>query len=74
MRALGGGYSNVDLTFVYWWRRSFLIGKILINARTLQDSFLVGIPLIRVDCGIQEISLHSYPWGQVKPGWTPQPL
>ena len=53
----GGFYSSVELTFVSWWRRSFLIGNIPINTRILWDLFLVEIPLIRVSCGIQDISL-----------------
>jgi len=31
----------VELTFVSWQRRFFLVGKILVNTRILQDPFLV---------------------------------
>ena len=61
MRALGF-YSRVMLTFVSWWRGSFLVGKILINTRILQDSFLVGIPLLGVGRGTQVISMHKHSW------------
>ena len=52
VRALRGGgvYSSVELTFVSWWRRSFLVGNIFINLHILWDSFLVKIPLIRFNC------------------------
>ena len=58
----GGFYSSVELTFVSWWRRSFLVGKILINTRILRDPFRVEIPLIKVNCVMQGISLHRYSW------------
>ena len=63
MRALGF-YSSVELTFVSWRRRSFLVGKILINTCILRDPFLVEIPLIRVNHVMQGISLHRYSWRQ----------
>ena len=62
VRALEGFYSSVKLTFVSWWRRSFLVGKILINIRILRDLFLVEIPLIRVNHVMQGISLNWYLW------------
>ena len=40
----------------------FLVGKILINVYILQDSFLIGIPLTKVNRGVQNISLHRYLW------------
>ena len=62
VRALEGFYSSVKLTFVSWWRMSFLVGKILINIRILRDLFLVEIPLIRVNHVMQGISLNWYLW------------
>ena len=41
---------------------SFLVGKILINIRILQDPFFVEISLIRVNRGMRDISLHRYSW------------
>ena len=61
MRVLGF-YSSVELTFVSWQRRSFLVGKILSNARILRDPFLEEIPLIRVNRVMQGIFLHRYSW------------
>ena len=43
-----------------------LVGKILINTRTLQDHFLVGTLLIRVNRVVQDISLYRYPWRSSK--------
>ena len=51
-------YSSVELIFVSWRRRYFLIKKILINARILRDSFLVEIPLIKA----QDISMYRHSW------------
>ena len=51
-------YSSVKLTFVSQRRRYFLVEKILINAYILRDSFLVEIPLIRV----QDISMYRHLW------------
>ena len=63
MRALGGGvYNSVELTFVSWQRGSFLVGKILINTCILRDHFIIGIPLIRINCGVQDISLYKHLW------------
>ena len=61
MSALGF-YSSVELTFVPWRRGSFLVGKILINTCILQDPFLIGILLIRVNHGVQDISLYTHSW------------
>ena len=47
----GGFYSSVKLTFVFWWRWSFLVGNILVNAHILRDPFLIGTLLIKVNCG-----------------------
>ena len=41
-----GFYSNVELTFVSWWRKHFLVEKIVINTHVLRDHFLVEIPLL----------------------------
>ena len=57
-----GFYSSVELTFVSWRRRSFLVGKILFNTHILRDPFLVEIPLIRINRTMQGISLHRYSW------------
>ena len=45
-------YSSVELTFVFWRGRPFLVGKILINTRILWDLFLMGTLLIRVKHGL----------------------
>ena len=47
----GGGYSSIELTFMSWRRGSFLVGKILVNACILRDTFLIGTLLIRVNRG-----------------------
>ena len=52
----------MGLTSVPWHRGSFLIGKISINTRILRDPFLVGIPLIRVNHGVQDVSLYTHAW------------
>ena len=57
-----GFLQQVGLTFVPWHRGSFFVGKIFINARILQDPFLVGIPLIRVIRGAQDVSLYIHAW------------
>ena len=56
LRALGF-YSSVKPTFVSYLERCFLMRKILINARILQDSSHFGIPLTRVNRGVQDISI-----------------
>ena len=56
-------YSSVELSFVFWWRRHFLVEKIIINTCVLQDPFLVKIPLIRVGYRIQDISMYRHSWG-----------
>ena len=53
---LGFFYSGVELTLISWVRRCFLVGKILINVRILRDSSHIGIPLIRVNRKVQDIS------------------
>ena len=58
----GAFIVSIELTFVSWWRRSFLVGKILINTRILRDPFLIGIPVIKVNHGVQDISLHRHSW------------
>ena len=55
-------YSSVELIFISWWRGSFLVRKILINACILQDPFLVEILLIRVNRGVQDVFLYAYAW------------
>ena len=62
----GGFYNNVELTFVSWRGRSFLVEKILIKARIWRDPFLVGTLLIKVNRGVQDIFLCRYPWGSSK--------
>ena len=42
------------------------MGKIFINARILWDPFLIGLPLIRVSRGAQDISLYIHAWGSSK--------
>ena len=61
-----GFYSSVELVSVPWWRRSFLVGKILINTRILLDPFLVRILSIKVNHGAQDVSLYVYLWGPSK--------
>ena len=55
---LGGFYSNVGLTLVPWLR-CFLVGKKLFISR-ISNPFLVGVFLIRVKGGAQDISLYTY--------------
>ena len=50
------------MTFVTWLRGLFLVGKIFITTRILRDPFLVGIPLIRVSRGAQDVSLYIHAW------------
>ena len=47
-----GFYSSVELTFVSWWRESFLIGKILVNACILRKPFLIRNLSIWVNRGV----------------------
>ena len=42
------------------------MGKIFINARILWDPFLVGVPLIWVSHGAQDVSLYIHVWGLSK--------
>ena len=56
---LGGFYINVGLTLVPWLRRCFLVGKKLFISR-ISNPFLVGVFLIRVKRGAQDISLYTY--------------
>ena len=42
------------------------MGKILINERILWDPFHVGVPLIRVSRGAQDVSLYIHAWGPSK--------
>ena len=42
------------------------MGKILINARILWDSFLVEILLIRVISGAQDVSIYTHSWSPSK--------
>ena len=58
----GGFYSSIELTFISWRRRYFLVEKILINTCILRDSSLVGIPLIRVKRRMQDVSMYKYSW------------
>ena len=52
-----GFYNNVEPTFVSYLGRYFLMRKILINACILWDSSYVGIPLTKVNRGVQDISI-----------------
>ena len=63
---LWGFYNSVELTSVPWRRGSFLVGKILINMRILQDPFLIGILLIRVNSEVQDVSLYTHSWRESK--------
>ena len=45
-----------------WQRRSFLVGEIFFNSHILRDPFLIGLSLIRVKRGAQDISLYAYTW------------
>ena len=56
----GGFYSSVELTLISWWRGHFLIEKILINTRNLQDLFLLGIPPIVVGRRVQDIFILGF--------------
>ena len=53
-------YSSVGLTSMPWLRRCFLVGEKLFISCILQNPFLVGVFLIRVKCGAQDISLYTY--------------
>ena len=59
-------YSSVELTFISWQKGSFLMGKILIKVRILQDPFHITILLIRVSCEAQDISFLSF----LRISWT----
>ena len=54
------------MTFLLWHKGLFLVGKILINERILWDPFHVGVPLIRVSRGAQDVSLYIHAWGLSK--------
>ena len=69
-----GFYSSVELTSVPWQTRSFLVGKILINARILRSPFLVEILLTRVDRGRKMFPYIFMCGGQAKPCWVCQEL
>ena len=58
LRALGF-YSSAEPTSVSCVGRCFSMGKIIINARILRDSFPFGILLIGVSCGTQVISIQN---------------
>ena len=64
-------FNSVELTFISWWRRFFLTGKILINTHISWDPFLVEIPLIRISHGIQDISLYRCSWALSKAALDP---
>ena len=63
---LGGFYSNLGLTFIPWLRRCFLVEEILFNSHILWNPFLVGLPLIRVNHGEQDIFLYNHAWRSSK--------
>ena len=54
------------MTFVPSHKGFFLVGKIFINARILQNPFNVGIASIRVNRGAQDVSLYTYSWSPSK--------
>ena len=60
--SFGGFYSSIGLTLIPWLRRYFFVREILFNLRILRNSFLVGLTLIRVYCGVQDIFLHTHMW------------
>ena len=43
-----------------WLRKCFLVGEILFKLRILRSSFLIGLFLIKVKRGAQDISLYTY--------------
>ena len=43
-----------------WLRKCFLVGEILFKSRILRSSFLIGLFLIRVKRGAQDIFLYTY--------------
>ena len=49
----------MGLTSAPWLRGSFLVGENLFNLRILQNPFLVGVFLIRLKRGMQDISLYT---------------
>ena len=55
-------YSCIELTSIHFHRGPFLVGKIFINTRVLRDYSLVGIPLIGVSRGAQDVSLYTHVW------------
>ena len=57
---LWGFYSSVELTLDSWWRRHFLVEKILINTGVLWEPFLVRISLIMVGRRMQDISILGF--------------
>ena len=62
LRGSWGFYSSIRLIFVLWLRRSFLLGEIFFNSRILRDLFLIRLPLIRVNRGVQDIFLYTCAW------------
>ena len=54
-----GFYSDVESNSISWARRCFLMGKILINVRILWDSSHIRIPLTKVNCRVQDISIQD---------------
>ena len=62
LQGFWGFYSSIGLTSVSWPRRSFLVGEIFFNLHILQNPLLIGVFLIRVYCGAQDISLYTYVW------------
>ena len=52
-------YSSIGLTIIPWPRRCFLVGEILFNSRILRNSFLIGVFLNRVFCGVQGILIRG---------------
>ena len=55
-----GFYSSVEPAFVSWWKRCFLMGKILINMCMLWDLFHIETSLIRVSCRVLDIFILGF--------------
>ena len=67
----GGFYSSTELTFVSWWRGSFLIGKTLLNTSILWDFFsLLGFPWLGLIMGYKIFPFMDVCGGQAKRCWT----
>ena len=52
--------ESLGAFIVALFKKMFLVGEKLFISRILRNLFLVGIFLIRVKCGAQDIPLYSY--------------